>query len=159
MSDSPPSLAAEIEAIRRAYAALNRGDVPGFVSLFDPQIERVEFEGTPMGGTYRGLAAVTEHVAKARATWAEGACEPRRFITPGAGIPGGGVPGGRGDRVVVLVDVRVRLKHETAWREGRVADGFAFRNGKAIEFRSFSDERQALAWAGLPAPDAPEPTD
>lgn len=38
----------EIEIIRQAYAALNRNDYLGFVRDFDPQIVRVEFEGTPM---------------------------------------------------------------------------------------------------------------
>ena len=41
--------------IKAAYAALNRGDVPGFVGMFDPEVERVEPPDFPMGGTYRGL--------------------------------------------------------------------------------------------------------
>jgi len=124
------------EAVREAYAALNRNDIPAFVAIFDPQIERIEPPGFPLRGTYRGLEAVTEHVVKARAAWAEGSCEPERFIEAG-------------DRVVVFVHVRVRLKHETEWREGHVADVFTFRNGKAIEFRTFADERQAMEWAGV----------
>jgi ketosteroid isomerase-like protein len=138
MSNQTPDLAAETEALKAAYAALNRGDVPGFVKDFDPQIERVELLGVPQGETWHGLAAVTEHVATARATWAEGGCEPQRFIIAG-------------DKVVVVVDVRVRLKHEREWREGRTADVFTFRDGKAIEFRTFAVERQALQWAGIEA--------
>jgi ketosteroid isomerase-like protein len=141
MSKRTSSLAAETEAIREAYAALNRHDIPGFVAMFDPQIERIEFAELPQGGTYRGLAAVTAHVAKGRGTWAEGGCEPQRFIVAG-------------DRVIVFVHVRVRLKHETEWRDGRTADVFTFRNGKAIQFRTFADERQALEWAGVKASDA-----
>ena len=141
MEESTPTLAAEIEAIREAYAALNRNDIPAFVNLFDPQIERIEPADFPQGGTYRGLAAVTAHIAKGRGTWAEGSCEPERFIVAG-------------DRVIVLIDVRVRLKHETGWREGRIADVYTFRNGKAIQFRTFADERQALEWAGVKASDA-----
>jgi ketosteroid isomerase-like protein len=141
MSKPTPPLAAETEALREAYAALNRNDIPGFVQVFDPQIERIEPADFPQGGTYRGLAAVTAHLAKARGTWAEGSCEPERFIVAG-------------DRVIVLVHVRVRLKHETEWREGRTADVFTFRKGKAIQFRTFFDERQALEWAGVKASDA-----
>ena len=141
MRDSAPTLAAEVEAIREAYAALNRNDVAGFVRVFDPDVERVEPADFPSGGTYRGLAAVTEHVSKGRATWAEGGCEPRGFTVAG-------------DRVVVSVDVRVRLKDETEWREGRIADAFTFRNGKAVQFRTFADEGQALEWAGVEASDA-----
>lgn len=136
MEDSSHSMAAEVEAIRQAYAALNRGDVPAFCSLFDADIERVEPSDFPMGGTYRGIDAVTTHVTAGRGTWAEGACEPRRFVVAG-------------NRVVVLIDVRVRLKTETEWREGRIADGFTFRNGKATEFRTFGEEQQAFDWAGV----------
>lgn len=140
MANATPSMAAETESLRQAYTALNRGDVAGFTAIFDPQIERDEFLGSPQAGTYRGLDAVTAHVEKARGTWAEGACEPQRFVVAPSG-----------DRIIVLVHVRVRLKDETEWREGRVGDVYTFRNGKAIQFRTFADERQALEWAGVDA--------
>lgn len=123
------------EAVREAYAALNRGDIDGFVKDFDPQIVRVEFDGSPAGGTYRGIEAVTAHVTQGRSTWTEGACEPERFIVAG-------------DKVVVPCHVRVRLKDDTDWLEGRTADVFKFRNGKVIQFRTFADEHEALEWAG-----------
>lgn len=141
MDNHGPSLAAETEALRAAYAALNRNDVPAFVATFDPRIERIEPDDFPQGGTYHGLEAVKAHISKGRGTWAEGGCEPERFIVAG-------------DRIIVLVHVRVRLKHETEWREGRVADVYTFRNGKAVQFRTFAEERQALEWAGVKAQDA-----
>lgn len=124
------------EAVRQFYAALNRGDVAGVMEHFDPAIVRVEFEGTPQGGTYRGLAEVQAHVAKGRATWAEGACVPEELFE-------------RGDKVVAYVHVRVRLKESGEWVEGRIADGFAFRGGKMVEFHSFVNRADARAWAGL----------
>lgn len=147
MGELTPTLAAETEALREAYAALNRGDIPGFVKLFDPQIERIEPADFPQGGTYQGLAAVTEHVSKGRGTWAEGGCEPQRFIVAPPGDGGS-------DRIIVLINVRVRLKTETQWREGRLADVYTFRDGKAIQFRTFGDERQALEWAGVKVSEA-----
>jgi ketosteroid isomerase-like protein len=125
---------AEIEAIKSAYAALNRGDVDGFVKDFDPQIERIEFEGSPMAGAFHGIEAVKAHVIKGRSTWAEGACEPERFMTAG-------------DKVVVCCHIRVRLKDQTDWLEGRTGDVFTFRDGKVIEFRTFADEQEALEYA------------
>ena len=99
--------------------------------MFDPQVERIEeFAETR---TYQGLVAVTAHVAAGRSTWAEGGCEPERFIVSG-------------DRIVVPVNVKVRLKTEAEWREGRVGDVFTFRNGKAIQYCSFIDERRAIEW-------------
>jgi uncharacterized protein len=136
-----PSLAAETKALREGYAALNRNDIPAFVKVFDPKIERIEPAESPGGGTYHGLAVVKAHLSKSRDTWAEGSCEPERFIVAR-------------DRLIVFVYVRVRLKHETEWREGRIADVYTFRNGKAIQFRTFADRRQALEWAGVKASDA-----
>ena len=127
-------LAAETEALREAYAALNRNDIPAMVRAFDPQIEWTEPADYPTGGTYHGLAAVTSHLSESRATWAEGSCEPEEFIVAG-------------DKVVVFVHVRARLKQETEWREARLADVYTFRNGKATQLRAFADRRKALEWA------------
>lgn len=129
-------LAAEIEAVREFYAALNRGDVAATLKIFDPKIERVEPAGFPGGGTYRGIAAIKEHFEKARANWAEGACEPQRLKAAG-------------NKVIAFIQVRVRLKDEKEWREGRVTDVFTFKNGKAIQFHTFTDEKQALEFAGI----------
>lgn len=138
------SLDAEINSLRKAYAALNRNDIPAMVNLFDPQIVRIEPEGFPFSGTYRGRAAVTAHLSKARATWAEGSCEPDRFIIAGPG-----------ETVIAYIHVRVRLNGHVEWIDARTADVFTFRGGKAVEFRTFTDDRQALEWAGCRAPDAP----
>lgn len=136
MPKPKPKLEAETEAVRQFYAALNRGDIPATVKILDPQIERVEPPGFPASGTFRGIEAVQEHFTKARATWAEGACEPQRFAVAG-------------DKVIAFIQVRVRLKHEKEWREGRVTDVFTFRDGKATQFRTFTDEKQALEFAGI----------
>jgi hemoglobin len=129
---------AETKALKEAYAALNQNDIDGFVAAFDPQIERIEFEGFPQGGTYHGIEAVKEHVAKGRLTWAEGSCEPEQFIVAG-------------DKTVVLIHVNVRLKDQTEWIDGRTADVYTWRKGKVIQFRTFGDEQQALEWAGVPS--------
>ena len=129
-------LAAEVAAVREAFTALNRNDIPGFVRILDAQIERTEPAGLPGSGTYRGLDALTTHLVTSREKWAEGACEIEQILTAG-------------DRVVALVHVRVRLAHETEWREGRIADGFIFRNGKAVQWITFLDRGEALAWTGV----------
>ncbi len=131
-------LVAEIEAIKEAYAALNRGDIEEFVAAFDPEIVRIEFEGSPMAGIFHGIEAVKAHVTHGRSTWAEGGCEPQQFIVAS-------------DKVVVSVHVRVRLKDQTDWLEGRTADVYTFRNGKVIEFSTFADEQKAFEFAGAEA--------
>ena len=141
MGEQIPFMEAEIEAIKEAYAALNRNDIGGFVKDFDPQIERIEFEGSPTAGAYYGFDAVKEHVSNGRSTWAEGSCEPERFVVAG-------------DKIVVFLNIRVRLKDHTEWVEGRTADVYTFRDGKAIQFRTFADEREALEWVGVEDSDA-----
>lgn len=135
-----PDLSAEIEAVKAVYAAINRNDMAAALRDFDPAIERVEPPGFPGTGTYHGLEAIKTHFAKARAAWAEGACEPRRVIVAG-------------NNVIVLVDVNVRLQTENEWRRGKVADVFTFRGGKVVLFRTFVDAQQALDWAGVKDPD------
>lgn len=126
----------EIEALKDFFAAINRNDMQAITTHFDPEILRVEPEGHATAGVYRGIAAVQAHVAKGRGTWAEGTCDPEQFLV-------------KGDRVVVYLHARVRMKDSSEWIGGRFADGFAFRDGRIVEYRTFWDRAEALAWAGL----------
>ena len=128
----------EIEVLKQFFAAINRNDLPGLTQYFDPQIVRIEPEGFAAVGTYRGIAEVQACIAKGRGTWAEGTCEPEKFLT-------------HEDKVVVYLHVRVRLKDSTDWIDGRFADGFVFRAGKIIHYRTFGERRDALQWAGIEA--------
>ena len=132
---------AEIEALKDFYAAVNRNDMDAITAHFDPQIVRVEPDGFPTAGTYRGIAAVQEHVRHGRGTWAEGTCDTEGFCV-------------NGDRVVVYLHAWVRLKNATDWTGARFADGFVFRNGRIIEYRSFGERSDALEWAGIRDPHA-----
>lgn len=128
----------DVDAVEQFYAAINRNDMQAMPKHFDPQIVRIEFEGLPIGGIYRGIAEVEENIRKGRGTWAEGTCEPEKYLV-------------NGEKIVVYVHARVRLKGATEWSGGRFADGFAFRNGRIVEFRSFAERVQALEWAHLQA--------
>jgi ketosteroid isomerase-like protein len=103
---------------------------------FDPQIVRIEPEGFPTAGTYRGIAEVQEHVTRGRGSWAEGTCEPEKFLV-------------NGDKVVVFLHARVRKRGSTEWGGGRFADGFVFRKGKITQYLSFGERVDALKWAGI----------
>jgi len=129
----------ETEALEHFFAAINRNDMQAATRDFDPQIVRVEPEGFPTSGTYRGIAEVREHIAKGRGTWAEGTCEPEGIFV-------------NGDKAVVYLHAWVRLKDSTEWGGGRFADGFVFRDGKIVQYLSFGERAEALEWAGIPAP-------
>lgn len=127
---------AATEILKDFFAAINRNDVQAAASAFDPEIVRIEPEGFPTAGTYRGIPQVREHVAKGRGTWAEGTCEPEGFFE-------------NGDKVVVYLHAWVRLKGSTEWIGGRFADGFVLRSGKIVEYHSFAERADALEWAGI----------
>ena len=127
-----------VEALKRFYEAINRNDMQAIVRDFDPQIVRIEPDDFPTPGTWRGIAEVQEHVRRGRGSWAEGTCEPEEFLV-------------NGDKVAVYLHARVRMKGSTQWGGGRFADGFVFRDGKIIQYRSFGEREEALKWAGAGA--------
>jgi ketosteroid isomerase-like protein len=126
----------ETEVLEKFFAAINRNDMQAITEYFDLEIVRVEPKGFPTTGTYRGIAEVQEHVTKGRGTWAEGTCQPEKFLV-------------NGDKVVVYLHAWVRLKDSTDWVGGRFADGFVFRDGKIIQYLSFGERVDALRWAGI----------
>jgi hypothetical protein len=126
----------EVDALKHFFDAINRNDMQAIARDFDPQIVRIEPEGFPTAGTYRGSAEVQEHVRTGRGTWAEGRCDPEKFLV-------------KGEKVVVYLYAWVRMNGATEWTGGRFADGFVFRNGKITEYYSFGEREQALEWAGI----------
>lgn len=130
-----------LAALERFYSAVNRNDLAAVGADFDPRIERIEPEGFPSSGTYHGSGAVLAQVARGRATWAEGSCDPERFLA-------------NGERIVAYVHVRVRLHGAADWIDARFADGFEFRAGRITRFRTFADRAEALRWAGIDEPAA-----
>ncbi len=139
MDELTPSLAAEIETVKSIYAAINRNDVPAAGNFFDPQIEWIEpdhYHGG--GGRYQGHADVMAKISDGRNSWAEGSCHLEGFAVAG-------------DKVVVFVHALVRLHEHTDWIDGRFADVWTLRNGKAIQGRSFGERHEALEWAGAKA--------
>ena len=128
----------ETEALERFFDAINRNDMQAITRDFDPEIVRIEPEGFPTAGTYRGIAQVQQHVTTGRGTWAEGTCDPERFLE-------------NGDKIVVYLHAWVRLENSTEWIGGRFADAFVFRDGKIVEYLSFGQRADALQWAGIEA--------
>ena len=129
-------MSSETEALERFFAAINRNDMQAITKHFDQQIVRIEPDGFPTAGTYRGISAVQEHVAKGRGTWAEGVCKPEKFFV-------------NGDMVVVYLHAKVRKKDSIDWIDAHFVDGFVFRNGKIMEYLTFAERADALNWAHI----------
>ncbi len=131
-------MSVKTEVFAQFFAAINRNDVEAVIEDLDPDIVRIEPADFPSAGTYRGIAEVQEHVRKGRGSWAEGSCKPEGFFE-------------NGDKVVVYLHVRVRMKDSDDWIEGRFADGFVFRSDKIVQYLTFGERADALKWADIKA--------
>ena len=125
----------EVEILNQFFAAINRNDLATAIA-FSRQTSCARAEGFPTSGTYHGAAAVAANLINGRGTWAEGSYDPEGFFQ-------------NGDKVVVYLHAHVRLHGATAWVGGRFADGFVVRHGKLVEYHSFAEREQAMAWAGI----------
>jgi ketosteroid isomerase-like protein len=134
MTDATDQSAA-MAKLREAYAAFNRGDMDVAVSGLDPQIEWSEPAQFPGGGAYHGREAVKGYLTQSRANWAEGASEPEQMIPTG-------------DRIVVMVHARFRLKGSESWQDVKLADVYTVHDGKIVAMRAFADRQEALRWVG-----------
>ncbi len=129
----------ETELLKHFFAAINRNDMQAIVADLDPEIVRVEPDNLPAAGTYRGIDDVQQHVRETRGKWAEGTCDPEKFLENGA-------------KAVVYLHARVRLHDSPEWIDGRFADGFVFRDERILEWRTFTSRAEALRWAGIEDP-------
>lgn len=129
------------EALSEFYAAVNRNDIDAITKDFDAEIVHIEPEGFATAGTHRGPQEVQDSVRKGRSTWAEGSCDIEKFL-------------GNQEKTVVFLHAWVRLQNATEWTGGRFADGFVFREGKIVEYRTFWKREEALKWAGIDSQNA-----
>lgn len=73
-----------LELVEGLYDAFARGDVEQVVSAFDEDIEWVEAEGGPYGGTYHGPGEVVPNVfVPLGEDWSEFVIDPDRFVDGG----------------------------------------------------------------------------
>ena len=59
-------MSTQTEALEQFFSTINCNDMQAITKDFDPEIVRIESEGFPTAGTYRGIAEVREHVTKGR---------------------------------------------------------------------------------------------
>jgi hypothetical protein len=71
----------ELEVACGVYEAVGRGDMDAVVAALDADVEWIEPEGGPYGGTYHGPEAVVEEVlGSVTGEWEEFVVEPDRFV-------------------------------------------------------------------------------
>jgi ketosteroid isomerase-like protein len=118
-----------IGIVQDGYAAFGRGDIPGFLSLLDPNVEWTTpgLSDLPTAGTRRGPAQVAEFFGVIASLIDFETFEPKTFLTDG-------------DRVIVLGTARSKVKGGSGrplvdeW-----CQVFTFRNGKFATFFEYLD--------------------
>jgi FAD/FMN-containing dehydrogenase/ketosteroid isomerase-like protein len=120
-ADHTPTL----DVVRDVYQAVGQGDIDRAVAAFDDDIEWVEPEGGPFGGTYHGPEAVVENVFSSLGEeWDEFVVEPDRFVV---------------DDETVVAFVTHRGTHATTNEhfEAPIADVWDLSDGKVTRFQHY----------------------
>jgi uncharacterized protein len=129
-------MSANVDLIRRYYAASNRRDIEAALEMVDPEIEfRLAGVFPDLATTYRGHEGILEFFERFNEPWEELSVDPERVID-------------LGDRVLVLI------RFHATGRDGiavqlPLAHLWTFRDGLAVRLQAFPDQAQALEAAGV----------
>jgi ketosteroid isomerase-like protein len=128
-----------VDAMRKVYEAMARGDFWAAREVFDPEIAW-EWSSSVSGltgvGTYHGIEGVEAATRDWFEAWDWFWQEAEEFIEAG-------------DDVVVLTRTHGRPKGSEREVEGKAGEVWTFRDGKAIRHKSFDSPAEALEAAGL----------
>jgi ketosteroid isomerase-like protein len=115
------------QMIRGLYESFARGDVGSVLAAFSPDIVWHEAEGFPHGGTYRGPDAIVKNIFMTLgAEWDPFELAPREFVA-------------EGDSVVVMGQYSGKYKATGKRFTAPFAHAWKVRDGKAVEFRQYTD--------------------
>jgi ketosteroid isomerase-like protein len=129
---------ANLDIVRRAYDAFERGDMDAVVADMADEIEWQQAQGLPHGGTYNGVGAVRANVFDPldRDWWSSFSAVPLELLDAG-------------DEIVVLGRY-VGVAKETGRRlDVPFVHVWSLREGKAWRFRQFLD---TAGWIAALAP-------
>lgn len=121
-----------VNTMRNAYEAFNRGDIAAVLEAFDPQIEwREPGGGRAPQGTYKGAQSVANDVfATVPENFEEFEAQPERFIDAG--------------EYLVVVGTFRGTRKAGGQMDAAFAHVWQMREGKAV---SFHNHVEAAPWA------------
>jgi ketosteroid isomerase-like protein len=125
-----------VETLRAAYDAFNRGDADAAARLADPDFELRTAARAVNPGTYRGAETARRFFEDLFDPFDEVVIEPEEFFE-------------RGDQVAVFLRVRMRPKASSAFVENRIGHLWTLREGKLARLAIFPRREEALEAAGL----------
>jgi ketosteroid isomerase-like protein len=126
-----------VEIVRSLFVAFADRDQAAAATVLHPEVEiRPAIVGGPEGVVYRGLPGNKRFWADVDEAWAEFRIETEEFRD-------------LGERVLVFGRAFARAEGSGIALDEPVAWLAAVRDGQIIEFRSFSNQQEALEAAGL----------
>jgi len=128
-----------VDAMRKVYEAMARGDFWAAGKVFDPEIEwswSSSMSGLTGVGTYHGIEGVEAATRDVFKAWDMFRQDAEEFIEAG-------------DDVVVVARMHGRLKGSEQEIEATAGHLWTFRDSRVIRFRAFETLSEALEAAGL----------
>jgi hypothetical protein len=129
----------DLKKIKAVYDAFAKGDIPSVLEVLSRDIEWIEAEGFPYGGTYHGPKAVLEGVfMRLGSEWNRFAAVPHEFIDGG-------------ETIVALGKYSGTYKATSKSFQADFAHVWKLRDGKAVRFIQYVDTllvQRALDAAG-----------
>ena len=126
-----------VDAVRRGLEAFNSGDIERVLDMAHTHFEAIvppELSAEP--DTYRGHDGLRRYFESFQDAMEDIRFEPERFIDAG-------------EAVVTVVRVTARGRHTAIPVEQRIAQIWSMSEGKALQVRTFTTLKRALAEAGL----------
>jgi ketosteroid isomerase-like protein len=126
---------ADVETLKRGYAALNRGDLSVVLDLLDPEIEWHEPATSPEGGAYRGRDSFERFLRGWLESFEGFRVEPERVVE-------------RGDELVAVVRQTGTGRSSGLRVETRLAHVWTVADGKAVRWEAVADPEAAVGDGG-----------
>jgi ketosteroid isomerase-like protein len=120
----------DADRLRRAYAAFNNGAGLDW-SLFDPSIKHDQREGLFLDGVFYGPEGVRAAIQEIELDWQDLSYTLEDVVE-------------LGDRVLVLLRMRARVRDSEAELDAQVAHVWEFRGGRAVRWDVYGDHASAL---------------
>jgi ketosteroid isomerase-like protein len=125
-----------VGAVKRAYAAMERGDIAAVLELCDPEIELDNSDAVFDGAVYHGHEGVLSFFSRSADMWESQRWEPQGTIAVG-------------DDQVLVAQRIVSVGRDGVETVARNACLVTMRDGKVAHFRTFQTKAEALEAAGL----------
>jgi len=122
---------ANIESLRRGYAALNRGDLSVVLDLLDPGIEWHEPAPSPDAGTCQGRESFERFLRGWLESFDEFRVEPQRIVE-------------QDDRLIAVVRQTWKGRASGLEIEATLAHVWTVADGRAIRWEAVGEPEEAL---------------